>query len=535
VLLAGRYQLEERVGSGGMGQVWRAVDQLLGRAVAVKLMRQELVAEPGFAERFLAEARTMATIKHRGVVAVYDYYGDATGAFLVMEYVAGESLSARLHRVGRLDPARAMTLLAQAAEALQAAHDKGVVHRDIKPGNLLVADDDTLVLTDFGIARSASSTPVTATGAVIGTPAYLAPEQVLGKPATARSDLYALGVVGYECLTGRRPFEADNPFEIAMKRLHGPPPTISAYAPPAVVAVIERALAPDPDQRWQSAAEFATVARQAAQPGASPPPPPLPPPPALPPTRQGFFPGRASLPAPVAPASPPAPVPGPPPVVVPQPPAGRPQPTSYPPATAPPAGYPSPPPPWAGPPTRPLTVLTASILLCMAAGGLLLYSALTVLVLEDAIAITAEVYGRDFEEFRGAMGGGVLLGSGLLAILGLLFLLLAAQVAGGRGGSRGWTFVLAFTIICCAGPCWWLAGVETLAAGESTAELGTRLAEQLPPWYQPLVNFSITVTLVALLVTMVLLVLPPTNRYFRRPAPLYYPYPYPYYGYPPHR
>ncbi|MGH3683119.1 MAG: serine/threonine-protein kinase, partial [Natronosporangium sp.] len=260
-LLADRYRLDDRVGGGGMGEVWRATDQVLERTVAVKVMRPELLEEPGFAERFLVEARTMATIRHRGVVGVHDYRSDEAGAFLVMEYVDGEALSRRLHRLGRLDPARTMELVAQAADALQAAHDRGVVHRDIKPGNLLVTADDQLVLTDFGIARSAASTPLTATGAVIGTPSYLAPEQVLGQPATARSDLYALGVVAYECLAGRRPFDGENPFDIAMKRLREPPPTLTAGASPAVLAVVERALAADPERRWPSAAELAAAAR----------------------------------------------------------------------------------------------------------------------------------------------------------------------------------------------------------------------------------------------------------------------------------
>jgi serine/threonine-protein kinase len=265
-LLSNRYRLDERVGGGGMGEVWRATDEVLGRTVAVKVMRPELLEEPSFAERFLAEARTMATIKHRGVVAVHDYYGDSSGAYLVMEYVEGEALSRRLYRFGELDPVRTMTLVAQAADALQAAHDKGVVHRDIKPGNLLVAADDTLVLTDFGIARSAASTPLTATGAVIGTPSYLAPEQVLGKPATPQSDVYALGVVAYECLTGRRPFDGENPFDVAMKRLREPPPTMTGDIPPAVAAVVERALAADVAQRWPSAAALAAAARSANAP-----------------------------------------------------------------------------------------------------------------------------------------------------------------------------------------------------------------------------------------------------------------------------
>src|SRR5690606_33504424 len=263
-VLADRYRLDERVGGGGMGEVWRGTDQVLERTVAVKMMRHELVEEPGFAERFLSEARTMAAIRHPGVVAIHDYRGDDANAFLVMEYVEGEALSRRLHRSGSIDPTRTMRMIAQAADALHAAHLNGVVHRDIKPGNLLVTPTDTVVLTDFGIARSAASTPLTATGAGAGTPSYLAPAQVLGQPATARSDVYAPGVLAYECLTGRRPFDGDNPFEIAMKRLREPPPPLPGHIPAEVVAVVERALAADPEQRWQTAADLAAAARRAA-------------------------------------------------------------------------------------------------------------------------------------------------------------------------------------------------------------------------------------------------------------------------------
>jgi eukaryotic-like serine/threonine-protein kinase len=260
-VLAQRYRLDERIGGGAMGEVWRGTDTALDRTIAVKIVRPELLDEPGFRERFLVEARTMARIKHHGVVAVHDYHSDTELAFLVMEYVEGEALSRRLHRTGRLDAMRTMTLVAQAGDALQAAHDKGVVHRDVKPGNLLVTTDETVVLTDFGIARSIAASPLTATGAVVGTVSYLAPEQVLGKPATAQSDVYALGVVAYECLSGRRPFDGDNPFDVAMRRLREAPPTLAGDIPPQVLAVVDRALAPDPEQRWPSAAEFARAAR----------------------------------------------------------------------------------------------------------------------------------------------------------------------------------------------------------------------------------------------------------------------------------
>ena len=186
VTLSDRYRLEERIGGGGMGEVWRGTDEVLGRTIAVKMMLPSLVREPGFAQRFLTEARAMASINHPGVVDIHDYRSDEAGAFLVMEYVPGESLAQLLRREGALPPARVMAMMAQAAEALAAVHAKGIVHRDLKPGNLLVRTDGTMMLTDFGIARSPEANQLTATGAVIGTASYLSPEQALGRPAGPR-------------------------------------------------------------------------------------------------------------------------------------------------------------------------------------------------------------------------------------------------------------------------------------------------------------------------------------------------------------
>ncbi|WP_326555882.1 serine/threonine-protein kinase [Micromonospora sp. NBC_01813] len=264
VLLGGRYRLDERIASGGMGDVWRGTDEVLGRTVAVKSLLPALLEEPGFAERFRGEARTMATINHPGVVDVYDYGSDQHIAFLVMEYVEGDALSRTLSRVGRLTPARTMALVAQAADALHAAHDKGIVHRDVKPGNLLVRPNGTLVLTDFGIARSAMVGQLTAAGSVLGTASYISPEQASGAVATPASDVYALGVVAYQCLSGRRPFEGDNPLEIAMKHVREMPRALPSDTPPVVRSIVERALAKDPTARWQTAAAMAAVSRQAA-------------------------------------------------------------------------------------------------------------------------------------------------------------------------------------------------------------------------------------------------------------------------------
>ncbi len=324
--LGGRYRLNHRVGAGGMGEVWEATDEVLGRTVAVKVMLAALLDEEGFDRRFLAEARSMASVAHPGIVAIHDFHSGADNAYLVMEFIAGEPLSRLLRRVGRLTPETTMDLIAQAAEALQAAHDRGIVHRDVKPANLLVRTDGSLVLTDFGIARSDGATVLTATNAVMGTPTYLAPEQVLGHPATPVSDVYALGLVAYECLAGRRPFEGESPFAVAIQRVHEAPTPLGADVPGPVLEVINRSLATDPAHRWRTAAEFAAAARWAAASSRSglptipneagtptitapyPPPaaPVMPPPFGAIPPRPPFAPGRAAAPPTGLPVGPPA-------------------------------------------------------------------------------------------------------------------------------------------------------------------------------------------------------------------------------------
>ncbi|MDG4834635.1 serine/threonine-protein kinase [Solwaraspora sp. WMMD1047] len=313
VLLGNRYRLDDRIAGGGMGDVWKGTDEVLGRTVAVKVLLPALLDEPGFAERFRGEARTMATINHPGVVDVYDYGSDNQVAFLVMEYVEGDALSRTLGRVGRLTPARTMALVAQAADALQAAHDKGIVHRDVKPGNLLVRPNGTLVLTDFGIARSALVGQLTAAGSVLGTASYISPEQATGSVATPASDVYALGVVAYQCLSGRRPFDGNNPLEIAMKHVRETPRPLPPDIPPQIRSIVERAMAKDPAARWPSATVLGAVARQAATAPAAPPRPPAQPPrpPAQPayqgqPPRPPAGPGGTRMMPPYPPAGSPA-------------------------------------------------------------------------------------------------------------------------------------------------------------------------------------------------------------------------------------
>lgn len=265
-VLAERYRLEERVGSGGMGEVWRAFDEVLGRTVAVKCLLDGRPDEPGFVDQFRAEARIMATISHPGVVEVHDFGDDpAAGVYLVMKYIEGESLAQTLARVGRLDAAATMRLVAEAAEALQAAHEKGVTHRDIKPGNLLRRVDGSTLVTDFGIARSAGAAGHSATGSLTGTAGYIAPERAMGHPATPASDIYALGIVAYRCLTGRMPFTGDSVVEIAMRHVHDDPPPLPPEVPAGVRVIVERAMAKDPALRWPSGAVLAAQARGARQ------------------------------------------------------------------------------------------------------------------------------------------------------------------------------------------------------------------------------------------------------------------------------
>lgn len=264
VTLGGRYELVDLIARGGMGEVWRADDLVLGRRVAVKALLPNLAAEAGFAARFRAEARAMAALSHPGIVEIYDY-GHADGvAYLVMAFVEGESLRALVDRDGALAPHRAMGLLAQAADAIHAAHRQGIVHRDVKPSNLLLRPDGRLALTDFGIARMVAADRLTAADEILGTSSYLAPEQVTGAEVGPAADVYALGVVAYELVTGERPFTADTPMAVALQHVNDDPPPLPASVPRPVRSLIMRALAKDPDDRWPSATALAQAARSAA-------------------------------------------------------------------------------------------------------------------------------------------------------------------------------------------------------------------------------------------------------------------------------
>jgi serine/threonine-protein kinase len=265
---AHRYALESRIATGGMGEVWRATDTVLGRDVAVKLLKAEYADNKTFRSRFETEARHAASLHHPGVAAVYDFgesgATDGSGVarpYLVMELVDGQPLSALLHPGQPLDPDATRDLLAQAADALAAAHAAGIVHRDVKPANLLVTPGRTVKITDFGIARAAEGIALTETGQVMGTPQYLSPEQARGDTATPASDVYSLGVVAFECLAGRRPFAAETPVATALAHLRDPVPDLPDDVPADLAAVVRRALAKAPEDRFADASELAAALR----------------------------------------------------------------------------------------------------------------------------------------------------------------------------------------------------------------------------------------------------------------------------------
>jgi serine/threonine-protein kinase len=264
-VVGGRYRLLDLVAVGGMGEVWRAQDDVLARTVAVKLLKREFSGDGDFLTRFRAEARHAAGLTHPHIAGVFDYGESDGAAYLVMELVPGEPFSAELARDGRISPERVLSVVEQAAGGLGAAHAAGLVHRDVKPGNLLITPDGQVKITDFGIARAGDQVPLTATGQVMGTAQYLAPEQATGRGATPASDVYALGVVAYEALAGRRPFVADSPIALALAHVNDVPPPLPDDVPPAVRDLVVAAMSKNPAERPADGAALAAAAAAAAQ------------------------------------------------------------------------------------------------------------------------------------------------------------------------------------------------------------------------------------------------------------------------------
>jgi len=256
----GRYQLSGRIAIGGMGEVWQATDLVIGRVVAIKILKDEYLGDPGFLERFRAEARHAALVNHEGIANVFDYGEEDGSAFLVMELVPGEALSAILERERVLATDRVLDIVAQTAAALQAAHAAGLVHRDIKPGNLLITPEGRVKITDFGIARIADQVPLTATGQVMGTVQYLSPEQASGHPASPTTDIYSLGIVAYEALAGKRPFTGESQVAIAMAQINESPPELPVTVAEPVRNLVYSCLAKRPADRPASAAQLARAA-----------------------------------------------------------------------------------------------------------------------------------------------------------------------------------------------------------------------------------------------------------------------------------
>lgn len=256
----GRYELLSRIAIGGMGEVWQATDLVIGRQVAIKILKDEYLGDPGFLERFRAEARHAALVNHEGIANVFDYGEEEGSAYLVMELVPGEALSTILEREHVLSTDKVLDIVAQTASALHAAHAAGLVHRDIKPGNLLITPDGRVKITDFGIARIADQVPLTATGQVMGTVQYLSPEQASGHPASPTTDTYSLGIVAYEALAGRRPFTGESQVAIAMAQINEAPPELPVTVSEPVRNLVFACIAKNPADRPASAAHLARAA-----------------------------------------------------------------------------------------------------------------------------------------------------------------------------------------------------------------------------------------------------------------------------------
>jgi serine/threonine protein kinase len=257
--IVGNYKITEKLGEGGMGSVFKGVDLMLEREVAIKSLRPELASQPQVVERFRSEAVTLAKLNHPNIAALYTFFRQGDEFFMVMEYMRGRTLDQIISASGALKSEQAIPLFSQALEGIGYAHKMGIIHRDIKPANMMLTEDGTLKVMDFGIARVLGTARMTKAGNLIGTIEYMSPEQIQGKETDARSDIYSMGVLLFELLTGRMPFVSENEYELMKLHIEQPPVpvrTLAPHVPEVIEQTILRAMAKDPNQRFQTANEF---------------------------------------------------------------------------------------------------------------------------------------------------------------------------------------------------------------------------------------------------------------------------------------
>jgi serine/threonine protein kinase len=257
--VVGSYKITEKIGEGGMGAVFKGVDLMLEREVAIKMLRPELASQPQVLERFRAEAVTLAKLNHPNVATLHSFFRQGDDFFMVMEFVRGQSLEAIIHRSGAMTCERAIALFCQALEGIGRAHKLGIIHRDIKPANIMLTEEGSVKVMDFGIARVLGTSRMTKQGNIVGTIEYMSPEAIQGEEADARSDIYSLGILLYEMLTGRVPFMKDTEFSLMMAQIQEAPPpprTFASHIPAEIEQAIMRSLAKKPEARFQTVGEF---------------------------------------------------------------------------------------------------------------------------------------------------------------------------------------------------------------------------------------------------------------------------------------
>ena len=264
-MIAGRYEIVEKIGSGGMGVVWKAKDKILDRHVALKILRPEMSEDQAFVQRFRQEAKAAASLSHSNIVNIYDVGQDRGLHYIVMELVEGQTLRDKLNEAGRLSVDEAVNIAIQICLGLAHAHACGIIHRDIKPQNILITNTGQVKVADFGIARALGSASNTGKSIVVGSASYLSPEQVTNQAVTAASDLYSLGVVLYEMVTGELPYTGDTPIAVAIQHVEGRIPSVRERNPDAPIElemIISKAMAKDPEDRFQSAGEMMASLRR---------------------------------------------------------------------------------------------------------------------------------------------------------------------------------------------------------------------------------------------------------------------------------